>query len=86
MGFEYLVCQMQFGRVTFANGEWQGSIRLGNGDSQAALDSCPQVWDYLSEAGRMGWELVAATNNAITHDPSVSQLTAELFLKRSRQF
>jgi hypothetical protein len=86
MGFEYLVCQMQFGRITFANGEWQGGIRLDSGDTQVALDSCPQVWDYLAQAGRMGWELVAATNNAITHDASVSQLTVELFLKRPRQF
>jgi hypothetical protein len=47
MQFEYLVCQTQYSRVTFANGEWQGGIALNSGDPQAALDSCPQVWDYF---------------------------------------
>ena len=45
MQFEYLVCQTQYSRVTFANGEWQGSVAMDAGDSQAALDSCPEVWD-----------------------------------------
>ncbi len=86
MQFEYLVCQTQYGRVTFANGEWQGSIPLSSGDSQVALDSCPQVWEYLAQAGRVGWELITATNTTVTHGESVSQLTVELFLKRPKQF
>jgi hypothetical protein len=50
MQFEYLVCQTQFSRVTFVNGEWQGTVPLDSGDSQAALDSGPQIWD--SQSGR----------------------------------
>ena len=84
MNFEYRVCQVQYGKVTFVNGEWQGSLPLSSGDSQAALDSCPQVWEYLAQAGRASWELVTATNTAISHDESVSQLTSDLFLKRER--
>ena len=85
MEFEYRVCQSQYGRVTFANGEWQGHLPANYGDSQAALDSCPQVWEYLTRAGRAGWELVAATNTTITHGESVSQLSVELFLKKQKQ-
>jgi len=84
MTFEYLVCQTQYSRITFANGVWQGSVPLQSGDSQAALDSCPSTWDYLATAGRDGWELVAAVNNTITASETTSQLSCQLFLKRSR--
>lgn len=84
MQFEYLVCQTQYSRVTFANGEWQGSVALGSGDSQAALDSCPQVWDYLNEAGRVGWQLITAVNATITNEGQNSQVSNQLFLKRER--
>ena len=84
MEFEYRVCQTQFGRVTFVNGAWQGHTPLGSGDSQEALDSCPQLWEYLSRAGASGWELVAATNTNVTEVEGGSQLTSQLFLKRQR--
>jgi hypothetical protein len=84
MQFEYLVCQTQYSRVTFANGEWQGSVALSSGDSQAALDSCPQVWDYLNEAGRVGWQLITAVNATITNEGQNSQVSNQLFLKRER--
>ena len=84
MQFEYLVCQTQYSRVTFANGEWQGTVALSSGDSQAALDSCPQVWDYLNEAGRVGWQLITAVNATITNDGQNSQVSNQLFLKRER--
>jgi hypothetical protein len=84
MQFEYLVCQTQYSRVTFANGEWQGTVALISGDSQAALDSCPQVWDYLNEAGRVGWQLITAANATITNDGQNSQVSYQLFLKRER--
>jgi len=84
MQFEYLVCQTQFSRVTFANGKWQGSVALNSGDSQAALDSCPEVWDYLNEAGRVGWQLIATANATITNDGQNSQVAYQLFLKRER--
>ena len=84
MQFEYLVCQTQFSRVTFANGEWQGTVPLDAGDTQAALDSCPQVWDYLQQAGRGGWQLVSAVNSTITNEGATSQVAYQLFLRRER--
>jgi hypothetical protein len=84
MQFEYLVCQIQYSRVTFANGEWQGSVALSAGDSQAALDSCPQVWDYLNQAGRGGWQLISVAHATITKEAETSQVSYQLFLKRER--
>jgi len=84
MTLEYLVCQTQYSRVTFVNGAWQGRVPLESGDSQAALDSCPWMWDYLNEAGHAGWELVTVANSAITNSESTSQLSCQLFLKRQR--
>lgn len=66
------------------NGAWQGSVPIESGDTQAALDSCPWMWEYLTEAGRAGWELVAATNSAITNSETTAQLACQLFLKRRR--
>lgn len=82
MQFEYLVCQTQYSRVTFANGEWQGTVALSSGDSQAALDSCPQVWDYLNEVGRKGWQLLTTANATITTEGQNSQISYQLFLRR----
>ena len=82
MQFEYLVCQTQFSRVTFANGQWQGTIPIGSGNSQAALDSCPQVWDYLNQMGRAGWQLITGANATITNEGQTSQISYQLFLKR----
>jgi len=84
MQFEYLVCQTQYGRVTFANGQWQGTIAIGAGDTQASLDSCPQVWDYLNQVGRLGWQLIATANATITNEGQTSQISYQLFLKRER--
>jgi hypothetical protein len=77
--YEYRICSVQYARVTFANGAWQGSVPP-TGDQQAALDSCPQVWDYLQEAGRDGWELVAA----LAQQPQGATMEV-LYLKRSSQ-
>jgi hypothetical protein len=84
MQFEYLVCQTQYSRVTFVNGDWQGSVAIGSGDSQAALDSCPQVWDYLAQAGRAGWQLITAANATVTSEGQTSHVSYQLFLKRER--
>jgi hypothetical protein len=86
MQFEYLVCQTQYSRVTFANGEWQGTVPLSSGDSQASLDSCPQVWDYLAQAGRAGWQLVTAANATITNEGQTSHVSYQLFLRRERVY
>ena len=84
MQFEYLVCQTQYSRVTFANGEWQGSVALNSGNTQAALDSCPEVWEYLNQLGRTGWQLVTAANATITSEGQTSHVSYQLFLRRER--
>jgi hypothetical protein len=78
--YEYQVCSVQYGRVTFVNGAWRGTVPLSVGDTNVALESCPNTWDYLQEAGRDGWELVAV----VTH-PNQQQQNAPqdmLYLKR----
>lgn len=78
--YEYQVCSAQYGRVTFVNGAWRGRLQMGSTeDTNALLESCPNVWDYLQEAGRDGWELVAV----VTH-PQQRQDAAQdmLYLKR----
>lgn len=77
--FEYRVCAMQNGRVTFVNGNWQGTIAPGAENPNVALDTCPVVWEYLAEAGLEGWELSGAINQPL---PDVHLQT--LFLKRER--
>jgi hypothetical protein len=76
--FEYQVCSVQYGRVTFANGDWQGSMPMG-ADTSASLASCPNVWDYLQAAGRDGWELVSV----VTHPQAQAEAVQDmLYLKR----
>ena len=52
---EYRVCTSQGSRVTFVNGEWQGAR---SPDTEEALQTCPEVWAFLTAAGNEGWELV----------------------------
>ena len=74
--FEYQVCSVQYGRVTFANGIWQGTTPMGG---ENALESCPNVWDYLRGAGPDGWELVSV----VTHpQPQPEAVLDMLYLKR----
>jgi hypothetical protein len=84
MQFEYLVCQTQYSRVTFVNGEWHGSVALNSGDWQLALDSCPDVWEYLNQVGSLGWQLVTAAQSTITTEGQTSQVSHQLFLRRER--
>ena len=76
--YEYQVCSVQYGRVTFVNGAWRGAAPIG-ADANASLETCPNVWDYLREAGRDGWELVAV----VTHpQPEREAVQDMLYLKR----
>jgi hypothetical protein len=76
--FDYQVCSVQYGRVTFVNGTWRGRAPMSE-DTTASLESCPNVWDYLQEAGRDGWELVAV----VTHQqPQPEAVQDTLYLKR----
>jgi len=73
----------QYSRVTFANGEWQGSIALNSGDTQAALDSCPEVGTIQSSGpARMAIDL--HRNATITNEGQTSQVSYQLFLRRER--
>ncbi len=76
--FEYQVCSVQYGRVTFVNGEWQGSAPV-SADTSAALESCRNVWDYLRAAGRDGWELVSVISHPQAQAEAVQDM---LYLKR----
>lgn len=75
--YEYQVCAMQNGRITFVNGQWQGTIAPGTDNPNQALDTCPTVWHYLQAAGNEGWELVSAMNQ-----PLEDVHLQTLFLKR----
>ena len=77
--FEYQLCQIQESRVTFVNGVWQGERELNPDDTDASLNSCPQTWEYLQQAGAAGWELVGALNRL--HTGIQAQ---QLFLKREK--
>jgi hypothetical protein len=76
--FEYRVCQAQFSRVTYVNGEWNGHVANTSANAQKALESCPQMWDYLKHAGAEGWELVAVT----TRTQEGGQIVDVLYLRR----
>lgn len=76
--FEYQVCSVQYGRVTFVNGAWHGSAPFST-DTSAALESCPNVWDYLREAGQAGWELVSVVSHPQAQSEAVQDM---LYLKR----
>jgi hypothetical protein len=76
--YEYQVCMSQYGRVTFVNSVWQGRLPIGE-DTNASLESCPNIWEYLQEAGRDGWELVTV----ITHPQETPGAAQDvLYLKR----
>lgn len=76
--FDYQVCSVQYGRVTFANGVWQGSAPM-SADTTASLESCLNVWDYLRDAGRDGWELVSVVTHPQAQPEAVQDM---IYLKR----
>ncbi len=76
--FEYMICTSQLMRVTFVNGRWQGDL---SPDTPGALDTCPDLWEFLQRVGGSGWELVAVTADHATDEEAV--LTT-LYLKRER--
>ena len=71
---EYRVAQVQQARVTYENGRWVGSIAPSAGDPTRALDSCPQVWDYLNRVGAEGWLLVTSSVVVIAGGDSLERL------------
>ncbi|HEX8890220.1 MAG TPA: hypothetical protein VF779_13770 [Pyrinomonadaceae bacterium] len=81
--YKYRVCQMQMSRVTFVNGLWQG-LQVHEGMDQSQLyNSCPMVWEYLDSAGRDGWVLTGAAQQAVTYGSELANTTSLLFLKKT---
>jgi hypothetical protein len=76
--YDYQVCSVQYGRVTFVNGAWRGRVPMSE-DTSASLESCPNVWEYLMEAGRDGWELVTVVSHPQAQAEAVQDM---LYLKR----
>lgn len=70
--FEYLVVFVEDDRVLRANGHWQGTTAEGEDGDR---DSCPNLFEYLADAGAQGWDMVAL-------DPEETG-TARLFFKRA---
>ena len=56
MRWEFEWCQVQYGRITYVNGAWKGE-----GDaSNEKMNTCPNVWQYINERGKDGWEIASS--------------------------
>lgn len=75
--FEYMICSSQLMRVTFVNGRWQGDL---SPDSPGALDTCPDLWEFLQRIGNGGWELVSVTSDQVEGEAVLTTL----YLKREK--
>jgi hypothetical protein len=69
--YEYRVCQVQYARITYADGVWQGTMPPNAANS---MDSCPELHAYLRKVGEEGWELVSAINQHIAPDMNFQAL------------
>lgn len=76
--FEYMICSSQLMRITFVNGRWQGEL---SPDEPEALETCPDMWEFLQRVGNSGWELVSVTSDHVTDENAI--LTT-LYLKREK--
>jgi hypothetical protein len=76
--FEYMICSSQLMRVTFVNGRWQGELSV---DTPGALETCPDLWEFLQRVGNSGWELVSVTSDRM-NDQNGTLTT--LYLKREK--
>ncbi len=76
--FEYMICSSQLMRITFVNGRWQGEL---SPDTPGALESCPDLWEFLQRVGNSGWELVSVTSDPIQDENTI---LATLYLKREK--
>jgi hypothetical protein len=75
--FEYMICSSQLMRITFVNGRWQGDLTP---DSPGALETCPDLWEFLQRVGNSGWELVSVTSDQVEGEA----LLTTLYLKREK--
>ena len=75
--FEYMICSSQLMRVTFVNGRWQGDL---SPDVPGALETCPDLWEFLQRVGNSGWELVSVTSDQVEGEA----ILTTLYLKREK--
>lgn len=75
--FEYMICSSQLMRVTFVNGRWQGNL---SPDTPGALETCPDLWEFLQRVGNSGWELVSVTSDQAEGEA----ILTTLYLKREK--
>jgi hypothetical protein len=76
--FEYMICTAQLMRITFVNGRWQGELTP---NTPGALESCPDLWEFLQRVGNSGWELVTVTTDRLQAE---DQVLTTLYLKREK--
>lgn len=76
--FEYMICSAQLMRITFVNGRWQGDL---SPDTPGALDTCPDLWEFLQRVGNSGWELISVTSD---HMEDQNTVLTTLYLKREK--
>jgi hypothetical protein len=72
-----MICTSQLMRITFVNGRWQGDLAP---DSPGALETCPDLWEFMQRVGNSGWELVSATSDQVEGEA----LLTTLYLKREK--
>jgi hypothetical protein len=72
-----MICSSQLMRVTFVNGRWQGDLAP---DSPGALETCPDLWEFLQRVGTNGWELVSVTSDQVEGEA----ILTTLYLKREK--
>jgi hypothetical protein len=73
--FEYRICQVQYNRVTFVNGEWNGDVPPNH---DKALETCHWVWDYLNKTGADGWQLSNALMMSESNNAQILYLAREI--------
>jgi len=56
--YRYLVAVTQQGRISHVNGAWIGAVEPTEPN---AIDTCPELYDYLDQMGDQGWRLVTST-------------------------
>lgn len=70
---------VQYDRVTFVNGVWNGSVPPEKGKSDKAITSCPLIHAYLQTSGNEGWELVTCFSQRVEEENTLT-----FFLKREK--
>lgn len=73
--FEYRICQVQFSRVTFINGEWAGTLPPNH---EKAVEGCSWVWEYLNEMGADGWQMTSALTMSESSSAQILYLMREI--------